>query len=173
MKQIRIIKAITCLTVAVMLFSCTDEFLKTPGAEIQVYVKNETGELVSPGSIIANETKLYFANTGVSFFSVVYPGEKLFKEEIVDDMGETYSVWTENYDYNDINRTNYIDSTGKRAVKGIPLAYKDSYTMFLSQSPYVYKRSGEFTVHLEARNTNEDGEVSVKVDSLTILVTGN
>jgi len=173
MKSIHIKFIIVFITGQFFILSCNDEFLKTPEADLRVFIKEEDGTLVVPDRIVANETELYFANAGVSFFSVVYPGNKTEKEKIVDENGDTLTVWEVNHDYNDINNKNYIDSLGKRAVKGIPLSYQDNYVMFLNQSPFLYMNPGEYKVHLEARNANEEGEVSISVDSFILTVIEN
>lgn len=170
MKCTHINKIIVFLTGLFILVSCGDAFLKTPEAELKVFVKNDAESLIAPDTVFANETELYFANTGVSFFSVVYPGDKTEKEKIVDEDGNTLTVWDVNHDYNDIDNESYIDSLGKRAVKGIPLSYQDNYVMFLSQSPYIYRFPGEYKIYLEAGNTNEEGEVAINIDSKILTV---
>lgn len=170
MKHMHIKFIIVFISGLFLLVSCNDEFLKTPEAELHVFVKSDIDSLVSPDTVIAGETQLYFANSGVSFFSVVYPGDKKEKNKIVDDNGDSLTVWTVNHDYNDIDNENYIDRDGKRAVKGIALSYQDNYSMFLSKTSFKYSDPGEYTIHLEAINTNEEGEVSINVDSLTLTV---
>jgi hypothetical protein len=170
MKHIHIKKTIVFITGLLFLVSCSDEFLKTPEAELKVFIKDDAGNLIVPDIIVADETELYFANAGVSFFSVVYPGDKTEKEKIVDKDGNTLTVWKVNHDYNDIDNESYIDSLGKRAVKGIPLAYQDNFNMFLSQLPYIYSNPGQYKVYLEARNTNEEGEVAIGIDAMDLTV---
>jgi hypothetical protein len=161
---------VVLITGLFFLIAGCDEYLKTPEAELKVFVKDDAGNLVAPDIIVANETELYFANAGAAFFSVVYPGDKTEKEQIVDEDGMTFTVWEVNHDYNDIDNENYIDSIGKRAVKGIPLSYQDNYVMFLSQLPFIYSHPGGYKVHLEARNTNEEGEVAISIDAIDLTV---
>jgi hypothetical protein len=158
------------ITGVFILIAACDEFLKTPEAVLGVYVKGDGESLMVPDTIFANETELYFANEGVSFFSVVYPGDKTLREKIVDEHGDTLTVWEMNHDYNDIDNESYMDTIGKRAVKGIPLLYQDNYIMFLSQLPFIYGEPGEYEIYLEARNTNEVGEVSINIDSKILTV---
>jgi hypothetical protein len=170
MKRIQIKLIIVFLSAFFITISCTDEFLKTPEAELQVFIKNDSNELEIPDSIFANETSLYFANEGVSFFSVVYPGDKEEKEKIVDENGDTLTVWKVNHDYEDINNVNYVDKDGKRAVSGMALSYQDNYSMFLSKSSFKFKEAGNYKIYLESRNTNEKGEVAINTDSKIITV---
>ena len=170
MKHIHIRSVLIFLFSTLLLNSCTDEFLKTPEADLQVYIKNENDDLESPGTIYAGETKLFFANEGVSFFSIVYPGDKEEKETITDEDGETLTVWKVNHDYEDIDNPNYIDASGKRAVKGIALSYQDKYNIFLINAGFTYPEPGEYKIYLEARNTNEKGEVVTNTDSMDIIV---
>ena len=154
----------------ILLNSCTDAFLKTPEAQLKILIKNDNDELEEPETIYAGKTKLYFANEGVSFFSVVYPGDKEELETIVDENGDTITVWKVNHDYEDINNADYIDKNGKRAVTGISLSYQDNYNMFLSQSWFRYPDPGEYKIYLEAINTNEKGEVTTNTSSMIITV---
>lgn len=170
MKQI-FTKIIVSLITGFLLFnSCTDEFLREPESDLKIYIKNEADELEIPDAIYAGETKLYFANEGVSFFSVVYPGDKILHSTDLDEDGDSIYIWKKNQDYEDINNPDYFDTSGKRAVKGLPLSYQDNYNISLSQSWFRYTEAGTYTIYLEATNTNEDGEVVRSLDSVTIIV---
>jgi len=170
MKQIHI-KSIFAFFIGLLFInSCTDEFLKTPEAHLGVFIVNDNDELEIPETIYAGKTKLYFANEGVSFFSVVYPGDKEETGKIIDENGDTLTVWKVNHDFEDINNPSYVDKNGRRAVTGISLSYQENYNRFLSKSWFRYAEAGEYKIYLEARNTNEKGDVTSNTDSMTITV---
>lgn len=135
--------------------SCSDYLLETPKAELGIYTLNDEGQLVEPEEIVAGETNIYFSNEKPAFFSVVYSGEKvLLKTE--DRDGETYSIFSINRDFNDINNPYYEDKAGRRAVKGSSLSYVASFNKYI-YGPYVYGIPGSYDVYLQATNTDEYG----------------
>lgn len=165
MKSIWILIAGLCL-----LNSCADALLTPPEARLSVFIKTENDQLEEVENIYAKETRLYFANKGEAFFSVIYTGDKEMDRKSVDENGDSITIWKSNHVFTDREVVNYFDRFGKRAVTGNPLSYQDNYNMFLSNTSFTYQKAGEYTVYLEAINTNEEGEVITHTDSITITV---